>query len=178
MLSPPPARLLTRVRATRPSTSSISAAARMVLPTFVSSLPISLSVSTVMLTEVAVRIVPMKISSSRLLLSIRPTAFAPHARPVPISRGTITPSRATQKPARPLFFSSCTSVPIPAENISTTTPSSLSCERNSVSVRIFSPAGPSSSPASRAPTTCGIWKRCVSRPSSFVLSRIRAKSIR
>ena len=152
-LSPPPARLLTRVSATRPSTSSIRAAARMVLPTFVSSLPISFRVSTVMLTEVAVRIVPTNTFSSIPLLSIKPAAAAPHARAVPMSRGTITPSRATQKPALPLCFSSLMSVPIPAENISTMTPNSLSWEINSVSVRTFSPAGPRIRPASKAPTT-------------------------
>ena len=156
MLSPPPARLLTSVRATRPSTSSINAAAKMVLPTFVSSLPISFSVSTVMLTEVAVKIVPTNTFSSIPLLSMSPAAAAPHASAAPITSGTSTPSSATQKPAFPLCFNSLMSVPIPAENIRTMTPSSLSWEMNSVSVRTFRPAGPKIRPASSAPTTCGI----------------------
>ena len=153
MLSSPPARLHTSVSATRPSTSSMSAAARIVLPTLVSSFFISLSVSTVMLTEVAVRMVPMKMFSIKPVLSMSPSSSAPHASAVPMRNGTTTPRTATMKPALPLCLSSLTSVPIPAENISTMTPNSLSWEINSVSVRTFSPAGPRIRPASKAPTT-------------------------
>lgn len=171
MLSCPPDRLLTMVRAIRPSTSSIRAAARMVLPTLVSSLPISFSVSTVMLTEVAVRMVPMNTSSKNPLVSIMPVRSANIASPVPRTSGTITPSRATRKPALPLCFSSWISVPMPAENISTITPNSLSWVRNSVSDSTFSIAGPRISPATSAPTTCGIWMRFVRMPSTLVLNQ-------
>ena len=156
MLSSPPARLQTSVRAIRPSTSSMSAAAKIVLPTLVSSFFISLSVSTVMLTDVAVRMVPMKMFSIKPVLSMSPSSSAPHASAVPIRNGTITPRTATMKPALPLCLSSLTSVPIPAENISTMTPSSLSCLVNSVSERRPRPAGLSKRPAISAPTTCGI----------------------
>ena len=156
MLSSPPARLHTSVSATRPSTSSMSAAARIVLPTLVSSFFISLSVSTVMLTEVAVRIVPVKTLSRKPVVSMRPSSSAPQASAVPIRNGTTTPRTATMKPALPLFFSSLMSVPIPAENINTITPSSLSCAVNSVSDRRPSPAGLRIRPAISAPTTCGI----------------------
>ena len=57
-LSPP--RLVTTVRQMRPNTSSMRAAARMVLPTLVESLPSSFRVSTEMETEVAVRMTPIK----------------------------------------------------------------------------------------------------------------------
>ena len=50
---------ITKVRTMMPITSSIIAALRIVVPTFPFSLPISFNDSTVMLTEVAVRITPM-----------------------------------------------------------------------------------------------------------------------
>ena len=93
-----------------------------------------------------------------------------------MARGTSTPHSATQKPLLPAFFSSCRSVVIPAVNRITMAPSSLSWDRNAVSVSTFSMAGPRINPASRAPTTWGIWNRRVSIPSSFVLSRISARS--
>ena len=65
---------------------------------------------------------------------------------------------------------------MPAVNRITMTPSSLSWDKNSVSFSTFSMAGPKIRPASRAPTTWGIWNRRVSMPSSFVLSRISARS--
>ena len=176
MLSSPPAKLQTSVKAMRPSTSSMSAAARIVLPTLVSSFFISLSVSTVMLTDVAVRMVPMKIFSMKPVLSMSPASSAPQASAVPMRNGTTTPRTATIKPALPLCLSSLMSVPIPAENISTMTPSSLSCAVNSVSDRRPSPAGLRMRPAISAPTTCGIWSFCATRPRTLVLSRISARS--
>jgi hypothetical protein len=49
------------VRAMMPSTSSMMAAPRMALPEWVFSFPSSFKVSTVMLTEVAVKMTPMNI---------------------------------------------------------------------------------------------------------------------
>ena len=49
------------VRAMIPSTSSMMAAPRMALPEWVFSFPSSFKVSTVMLTEVAVKMTPMNI---------------------------------------------------------------------------------------------------------------------
>ena len=69
---PSPARLATTVRTMRPSTSSMRAAARMVLPTLVSRRPSSRRVSTVMLTEVAVRTVPRNTFSSRVFPGSQP----------------------------------------------------------------------------------------------------------
>ena len=54
------ARLVTSVSAMIPRISSIRAAPRIAFPAFVDSLPSSFSVSTVMLTDVAVRMIPIK----------------------------------------------------------------------------------------------------------------------
>ena len=177
-LPPPPAMLDTTVSATRPSTSSIRAAARIVLPTRVSRCPSSLSVSTVMLTEVAVSTVPKKMFSRKVFPGSQPACPASQPKPVPISMGTSTPHSATKKPAFPAPRSSRRSVPIPAVNKITMTPSSLSWERNAVSDRIFSAAGPRISPASSAPTTRGIWNFPVAIPNSLVLNKIKARSNR
>ena len=173
-----PARLVTTVRAIRPSTSSISAAAKMVPPTLVSSFPSSFRVSTVMLTEVAVRMVPRNTSSSRVFPGSQPVFPASHPNAVPMASGTSTPHRATRKPGFPAARSSFKSVPIPAVNRMTMTPNSLSWDRNSVSVRMSSMAGPRMRPASSAPTTWGIWNRRVTIPSTLVLSKISARSSR
>ena len=55
------AMLVMIVRAMMPSTSSMMAAPRMALPEWVFSFPSSFKVSTVMLTEVAVKMTPMNI---------------------------------------------------------------------------------------------------------------------
>ena len=168
--------LATIVSATRPNTSSISAAAKIVLPTRVSRRPSSFSVSTVMLTEVAVSTVPRKTFSKKVFPGSHPAFPASQPKPVPIAMGTSTPHRATRNPAFPAFFNSRRSVPIPAVKRITMTPSSLSCERNSVSDRTLNIAGPSTSPARSAPTTRGIWNFPVRIPNSLVLKRISAKS--
>ena len=53
--------LVTTVKAITPKISSIIAAPKIAFPARVLSFPSSFNVSTVMLTEVAVRIIPMKI---------------------------------------------------------------------------------------------------------------------
>ena len=64
------AMLITTVRAMMPRISSMIAAPSIALPARVESLPISFSVSTVILTEVAVRMMPMKIFWSITLESV------------------------------------------------------------------------------------------------------------
>ena len=59
-LAPCPEKLVTMVRAMMPRTSSMIAAPRMAVPTRERSRPSSRRVWTVMLTEVAVRMMPMK----------------------------------------------------------------------------------------------------------------------
>ena len=158
MLTCAPARLVTTVSAIRPRMSSMRAAAKIVLPTLVESLPSSVRVSTVMLTEVAVRMTPMKMFWSRTLPGCANSPrLKKKASPAPIASGTSTPHSATTNPAFPVFFSSWMSVPIPAVNMMTMTPSSDTCARKSVACRTLSIAGPRISPASRAPTTWGIW---------------------
>ena len=151
------------------------AAARMVLPTLVCSLPSSCSVSTVMLTEVAVKMVPIKMFCSNRLPSVaKSPRLKINASSVPITIGASTPINATIKPDLPERPKSRKLVPIPAENIITITPSSASWVNISVGFKIPNTAGPSSSPASSAPTTCGIWNRRVIIPRIFVLIKISA----
>ena len=65
-----PAKLEITVSAIIPSTSSISAAPKIALPVFVESLPSSLSVSTVILTDVAVRTTPTNMFCSIVCWSV------------------------------------------------------------------------------------------------------------
>ena len=146
------------------------AAPRIALPERVESLPISLSVSTVMLTEVAVRMTPMK----RFCKKFSPPRLKNQESRNPPASGTSTPHSAMTKEARPDRLSSAMSVSSPAVNIRTMTPISAHWSRKAVSCRTPSMAGPSTSPASRAPTTCGMAIRLVRMPSSLVLSRMIA----
>jgi len=114
--------LVTMVKAIRPSTSSIKAAARMVLPTTVDSLPISLRVSTVMETEVAVNTTPIKIFCISALAE--PLSLKKAASTAPPSKGISTPHKATINPVLPVCLRSSRLVPNPAVNIMTMTPSS------------------------------------------------------
>ena len=137
-----------------PKISSMTAAPKMVLATFVFSLPSSFKVSTVMLTLVAVRITPMNICC-RMLSPAPKIAAMPH----PISRGTMTPMVATMVEETPTFFKSLILVSKPAVNINTITPISEILSIKSVSSKTEKPnngfkiAGPSKSPANNAPTT-------------------------
>ena len=108
----------------------------------------------------------------------QPARPARKPKPVPMAMGTSTPHSATKKPDFPALRSSRRSVPMPAVNKMTMTPISLSWERKAVSASTFSAAGPSTRPASRDPTTRGIWNRPVMIPRNLVLSRIRARSSR
>ena len=186
MFTSAPARLVTIVSTTRPITSSISAAARMVLPTLELSLPISLRVSTVMETEVAVRMVPMKMCCR---IRLGPASSGENRKPsrAPSPRGTSTPISATRKPDFPAFFSSWMSVVIPALNMMTMTPISERWLKKSVGLRkkgskkpgrcrMLNSAGPKMIPAISAPTTWGICSFRVSSPKIFVLSKISAMS--
>ena len=171
-----PPMLVTMVKAIRPSTSSIKAAARMVLPTTVDSLPISLRVSTVMETEVAVNTTPIKIFCINALAE--PLSLKKAASTAPPSKGISTPHKATINPVLPVCLRSSRLVPNPAVNIITMTPSSETWLKNSVLWMIFRQAGPIIKPASRAPTTCGICNRLVRIPRTLVETRMRAMSTR
>ena len=146
----------------------------MALPARVESFPISRRVSTVMLTEVAVRTTPTK-TFSRMVPEPR---LKQQASAVPPARGTSTPISAMIKAAFPDLRSSSKSVVKPAVNISTMTPSSDRSSSSGVSCNTFSTAGPSRSPASSAPTTWGMAKRLVKIPSALVLNKINASSNR
>ena len=168
------------VRAMIPSTSSMMAAPKMAFPALVFSLPISFRVSTEILTLVAVRITPIKMFCSMILAdaleAIIPGLLKNQATPKPPASGTSTPNSAMIKEALPLFFSSSISVSRPAQNINTITPISDTSWINSVCFKIPKQAGPSSSPASSAPTTWGILTFLVRSPNTLVLSNISARS--
>ena len=121
------AMLVITVSAIIPRISSMMAAPRMALPALVLSLPISLSVSTVILTEVAVKITPIKIfcSSCSCVMSVKlPLLLKRAIKPNPKTIGTITPRHAIIRDALPDRFRSFISVSNPAVNINTITPSS------------------------------------------------------
>ena len=168
------------VSAIIPIISSIIAAPKIAFPERVLSLPSSFKVSTVILTDVAVKITPIKIFCKKTVPlasdSILPGILKKAPTKYPPTKGTATPKIAITKEAFPLFLSSLTSVSRPAQNINTITPISEELRIKSVSVIIPKHAGPKISPASRAPTTCGILNRFVKRPRSFVLINISARS--
>ena len=162
----------TRVRATIPKTSSITAAARIVLPLCVFIAPISLSVSTVMPTDVAVKMTPINKFSNQ---ASGPTLYMLPTRK-PIASGTRTPNRAIHNAFNPAFFRSVMLVSSPASNISTMTPISDSDEIRSLGCTIFKSAGPKIIPANKEPTTEGICSRRVKSPKALVAKRIKAIS--
>ena len=169
-LPPSPAREVVMVSTTMPSTSSMMAAPRMVLPTLVDNLPSSRRVSTEMLTDVAVRMTPMNAFCQKFSAPRSKSQAAPK----PMTSGAITPMAATSREARPERFSPSMSVPRPALNMMMMTPSSAIWSIKLVSGTRSKQAGPSSIPAMRAPTTWGRAMRRVNRPSTFVLSRMTA----
>ena len=165
---------VTIVSAIIPRISSIRAAPRIALPDFDERRPISLSVSTVILTEVAVRIIPIKMFCKVILVGKSLSLLKIVATPQPARSGTITPSNAIINDDLPVFLSSLISVSSPAQNIRTITPISETCLINSVSLRTPKHAGPKIRPARSAPTTCGSLTFFVTSPKIFVLSKIRA----
>ena len=174
------ARLVTTVKATMPRMSSMIAAPKIALPARVFNFPISLRVSTEMLTEVAVKMIPIKMFCRKILAPGPAIAslLKKCAKANPPPSGTRTPINAITKDALPVFFSSWISVSKPAVNIRTMTPTSDNLVMKSVSCNTFNIAGPRIKPAASAPTTCGILNLRVTRPNSFVLRRISAKSNR
>ena len=165
-----------------PRISSIIAAPRIAFPDRVFNFPNSFSVSTVILTEVAVSTIPIKIFWRKMLPpasdAIMPGLLKKYARANPPASGTSTPQSAMIKDAFPLAFNSLISVSRPAQNIRTITPSSATALIKFVSVNTPHMAGPKISPAISAPTTCGICTFLVANPNNFVHSNITAKSNR
>ena len=104
--------------------SSIIAAPNIAFPALVFNFPISFKVSTVILTEVAVNIIPMNTFCNMALTSFPLLNIL--AIKNPPTRGIITPSTAIINDALPVFFNWLISVSKPAVNISTITPNSAS----------------------------------------------------
>ena len=190
---PPPFIPVITLRVMIPSTSSMIAALKIVVPTRVFSFPSSRSVSTVIPTLVAARILP----TNRAFISMPwPAAFPGQpinskAPTVPRATGTSTPIIAIADEAAPLRLSSRKSVSSPLEKRINTTPicEKLCSTSISASVGCIIPikppgwncpmiAGPIKSPAIIMPTTCGSPSLRDRSPSSFVASRITAQSNR
>ena len=164
----------TIVKAMIPKTSSITAAAKIAFPLSVFIAPISFKVSTVIPTEVAVKITPknkFSIQASGPTLYIMPIAY-------PIARGTKTPNTAITNAFKPAFFRSVILVSRPAPNIKTITPISDKVEIRLLGCTKPKTAGPNKIPASKAPTTAGIRNFRENNPKTFVPNKIRARSNR
>ena len=128
----------------------------MAVPAEVFSFPISFKASTVILTEVAVKITPINIFCNKTFVVasfIKSRSLNRYATKNPPINGINTPNKAIIKDAFPVFLSSFKSVSRPAENINKITPSSDNCIIKFVSFKILSIAGPKINPANNAPTT-------------------------
>ena len=136
------------------------------------SFPSSFKVSTVILTEVAVKTIPINILCTVLLTFTISSFLNISATANPPKSGIITPNEAIINDAFPLSLSSSILLSKPAVNMSTITPWLI----NSVSFKILNIAGPSIKPASNAPTTCGRLNPLVSNDKHFVLNNISAMS--
>ncbi len=156
----------------------------MTVPSRDRSAPISISVCAVMLTLVAVRIVPMKIASQN---SGIPNATA---TPAPAASGSTTPPAAAQNATWPTRRSSPRSVSRPAMNISRMTP--ISERSRTTGSRVAPPVppntgqpsrlsavGPSTRPTRSSPNTAGWPSRLLAAPASFadaIMTPIRRRS--
>ena len=112
----------TIVKTIIPITSSIIAALTIVCPISVLILPNSFNTATVILTDVAVRIVPIKTHLKKLCV---PQPSEPKKKIdiiVPMISGTKTPQQATSVALNPDFTRDLRLVPSPAENIIRITP--------------------------------------------------------
>ena len=109
-----------------PRISSMMAAPKIAFPERVFNFPSSFNVSTVILTDVAVKMIPIKIFCKKIEQdasdAIKSGLLKNQAAANPPISGTTTPNNAIIKEAFPLSFNSLISVSIPAQNINTITP--------------------------------------------------------
>ena len=112
----------TIVKTIMPNTSSMIAALMIVCPTSDLIFPSSLRTATEMLTDVAVKIVPMKTASKNLCVPKPSKPQKQSAIIVPITRGVMTPHAATIVALNPDFARDLRFVPSPAENMIRMTP--------------------------------------------------------
>ena len=112
----------TIVKTIIPITSSIIAALTIVCPTSVLIFPSSFKTATEILTEVAVKIVPMNIDLKKFNVPKPSKPQKQSAIIVPIIKGTKTPIQAIIVDLIPDFTSDFKFVPKPAENIIKITP--------------------------------------------------------
>ena len=140
--------LLTTARTSSPSTSSITAAARMILLEVVCSSPLADSTCAVMPTLVATIDAPTKMAS---------LVAEPQSRRIPVPRmnGTTTPERATTAAVPPTFSSSDDFTSRPTRNSRNIAPRSERALRNSLGASHPSTLGPIRTPARISPTMPG-----------------------
>ena len=164
----PLARLLTSARIRRPSTSSITAAARMIRLARSCKRPLAARTCAVMPTLVATIAAPTKIDS---------ICGSPQSRrmPHPRTKGTATPSTATQVAIGPTLIRSEAFTSSPTRNRRNITPSSASAVRKSLGAIQPSTLGPITTPARIWPTIPGWWKR--SNSSSRILAEAKTTSM-
>ena len=116
--------LVITVNARIPNISSIIAAPNIAFPERVDNFPSSFKVSTVILTEVAVKTIPINILCTVLLTFTISSFLNISATANPPKRGIITPNEAIINDAFPLSLSSSILLSKPAVNMSTITPNS------------------------------------------------------
>src|SRR6266478_3784835 len=176
---------MTRERTIKPRTSSMTAAPRIVEPALERSCRRFSRVCAVIVTLVAVRIVPMKIACGQVKPNLRESRAPP-------TMGRITPPVAAQKAGATALRIIATSVSRPATNISRTTPTwartlnttatatlpGAEAGRNQDRPQIFRSVGPNITPASNSPSTKGSPTRAVSAPASFAATIIIATQSR
>ena len=152
------------------------AAPTIIFPTEVDTFPSSRKVSTVILTDVAVKTEPINIFCTKIFTLPTFPSLMQYANIVPPIKGIITPIVATINEVFPLFLNSLKLLSKPAVNNNTITPTSASCLIKSVSSITLNTAGPNIKPANNAPTTCGNLNLLVTKDKTFVLSKISARS--
>ena len=160
-------------RITRPSTSSITAAPRMIFDSRAESLPRSASTRAVMPTLVAARVAPMKTCAS-----VSSPGSSQAETPQPRKNGAITPSTATSRLDHPTESISATFDSSPTWNSSRITPSWArisipgDVRRNSRPPNPNSARLPSSMPNSSSPSTAGCPTRSKISPPTLAAARI------
>ena len=161
----------TTARITRPRTSSMTAAPRMILASRVVTLPRSVSTRAVMPTLVAQSVAPMNRWTSRSSFgSIQAET------PQPRKNGATTPRSATSRLEVPTDIISRTLDSSPTSNSSSTTPISAMMAMPSLEPRKSRPWKPNSTrlprmtPAISSPSTAGWWTRSASSPPTLAAS--------
>ena len=167
----------TTARTINPRTSSTTAAARMVRPSCVWTLPRSFKTRADIPTLVAQSVAPRNISTQRDKdgKNIRIVAK-------PSRNGTITPMIATMRADRPTAINLGTVLSTPTSNISRITPNSARVARLGSVLNALKKPNPKRAmlprtiPANSSPKTTGRWSFRATRPPSLAAVKIKESS--